>query len=182
MRRFGFAGSFVGRRPGLDGLVERLGVSFGREESFCFGYQRSEHVMHLGPRHRRTEKALSDIALPEKQRVSSSPERLVIEPEHGEKLLLRDPPQHRREHGFIERLPLGVEQRVVLPLAPDELERCSGLGEERPSHAQVGHLVGVRVGRVLGDAVEQAGDGAQGGALTGLVLTEDDVNPGRRKI
>ena len=66
VRRFGFAGSFVGRRPGLDGLVERLGVGFGREKSFCFRNQRSEHVMHFGPRHRRTEKALSDIALPEK--------------------------------------------------------------------------------------------------------------------
>ena len=66
VRRFGFAGSFVGRRPGLDGFVERLGVSFGREKSFCFRDQRSEHVMHLGPRHRRTEKALSDVALTEK--------------------------------------------------------------------------------------------------------------------
>ena len=64
----------------------------------------------------------------------------MIEPEHGEKLLLRDPPQHRCEHGFIERLPLGVEQRVVLPLAPDELERCSGLGEERPSTRRSGIL------------------------------------------
>ena len=64
----------------------------------------------------------------------------MIEPEHGEKLLLRDPPQHRREQGFIERLPLGVEQRVVLSFAPDQLERRSALGEERPPTRRSGIL------------------------------------------
>ena len=175
------ARSFLGLGNGAQRLVERARVPFGGEERVGLGGEIAHHAVQLAARHGRAEETFSDMPPAEEQRLAAAAERLVVEPEHAEKLLLRNAAEKARQDCFVDGTALAVEKRVVLSFAPHDVDRYAVRSAQRPPDAQLGHPMHVRVGGVAGDAVEESGDRAKRGALAGFVPAVDDVNVGRPK-
>ncbi len=86
------------------------------------------------------------------------------------------------EDCLVDRLPLPIEERVVSALAPHEVEHAPILVGHHPADSEIGHLVNVCVGGALGNPVKESGDGAKGGALTGLVPAVDHLDTAGSQI
>ena len=169
---------------GADRLVELALLRLGREEGVRLRLQLLQHPVDplAAAADGGVEEALAHVAPARQQRLGPLAQADVIEAEErAERRLGRGPAQPLQDR-LVEHVARRIEQRVLAPLAPHQLEPGAVLPLEGAAHAQVGHPVGVRVPRLHGDAEEQARDRPQRRALARLVRAVHHLQRVRREV
>ncbi len=161
----------------LQRSVECRSAGARAEQLVGFALQCFEQLADAASTQTGIEQGLAYVALAGEQRVAAFAERDVIEPEHVLEQCLADATQQSPEHALVQGLVARPEQGVLAALAPDQLELVAVGSADARADAQIRHAMQVCVARLLGNAVEQPGDGAERGALACLVVPVDDVQP-----
>src|SRR5690606_38612887 len=103
----------------------------------------------------RVEQPFAQMSTAREQRLGALAQTLMVEPQHVPKERFVEASQERREYALVERLVVAIEQRVLRTLAPHHVELSSRLVQEQARHAQLRHVVQMRVGGARWNAVQE---------------------------
>jgi hypothetical protein len=147
----------------------------GREDLLRLRVELLQHRVDAAAPEPGREQALAEIAAPLEQGLAAAHEPLVGEAEHDRVLVLRQAAEQRLEPRLVHGLLGPVEQRVLVALAPDELQGPPVLGLEVRADAELLVITIVRVLGLLRYLEQEPEHRPERRALAHGVRAQDDV-------